>query len=311
MGLRLLAEAVNAKNRIPPGIKNIEPLFFTAEKCFNIFLSAVKIEKGGFLVKNAENIYKLCFASGLDVTTFHKCAVPAEILKSLIRSFTEWTVLSGGNFTALRNFFSSQEYISITDIYLFPLDGENCFLFLIKSQKDASKENFDFNGINTVLKKFTSEYAAYKRIFESATPIHPFQYGTDVIDLKIKSALQAKNYAGLIRFSFVELFPDSAQLQKNINLLRTYYSAVNKIVHIIGKSNISILKPEKILYVCLFSAQKLPQDIYIEKIKSALSPVYGKDFCNKLIIEYAGSSTDIKEILEFFELNPNSNTDAD
>ena len=32
MGLRLLAEAVNAKNRIPPGIKNIEPLFFTAEK---------------------------------------------------------------------------------------------------------------------------------------------------------------------------------------------------------------------------------------------------------------------------------------
>lgn len=320
MGLRHLAEALNEKKQLQPDLNNASnlkaehtPLFFKAEKSLKNFLSSAGIEKGGFLIKNNENLYELCFASGFDVTTFHRCIIPESVLKPLISPLTEWTVLTSGNFRVLRNFFSSQEYISITDMFLFPIDGDNGFLFLVKSQKDSSREmacflNSNSEEINAPLKNFITTYAEFKTVFEAAHPVYPFQFGENAILLKIESALHAKNFAGLINFSFEEVFPDSVKLQQDVSVLRMYYSMVNRILQIIGKSNISVLKTNRQIYICLFSAQKLPEDIYIGKIKSVISAIYGKEFCNKLIINYAGSSQDIKKITDFLKLGTDVKT---
>ncbi len=321
MGLRHLAEAFYEKKQLQPALNNDSsskmenvPLFFRAEESLKNFLFLVGIEKGGFLIKNNENFYELCFASGFDITTFHRCVIPASTLQPLISSpLTEWTVLTSGNFRVLRNFFSSQEYISITDMFLFPIDGDNVFLFLVKSQKDSSREmpcflNSNSQEINCALQNFITGYSEFKTVFEAARPVYPFQFGENAILLKIESALKAKNFAGLINFSFEELFPDSIKLQHDVSVLRMYYSMVNKILQIIGKSNISVLKTNRQIYICLFSAQKLPEDMYIGKIKSVISAIYGKEFCNKLIINYAGSSQDIKKITDFLQLDADVKT---
>lgn len=320
MGLRHLAEALHEKKQLQPALSNDAnikaedvPLFFKAEESWKNFLFSAGIEKGGFLIKNNENLYELCFASGFDITTFHRCVIPEDILKSLVSPLTEWTVLTSGNFRVLRNFFSSQEYISITDMLLFPLDGDNVFLFLVKSQKDSSRETPSFlhsnsQKINSALKKIITGYAEFKTVFETARPVYPFQFGESAILLKIESALHAQNFAGLINFSFEEIFPDSVKLQQDVSVLRMYYSMVNKILQLIGKSNISVLKTNRQVYICLFSAQKLPEDMYIGKIKSVISAMYGKEFCNKLIINYAGSSQDIKKITDFLKLDTDVKT---
>ncbi|MEL3913297.1 hypothetical protein [Treponema pedis] len=300
MGLRLLAEAV-IKNK-PPLIDetNKGELFFKAEKYFSNFLSSIKIEKGGFLIKNEEDFYELCFPSGLDITTFHRCVIPAETFEPALTSLTEWTALKSGNFSSLRNFFSSQEYISITDIHIFPLEAEKAFLFLLKSQKDVSREEFNFtaNTNNLIL-----QYNKYKNIFKTAKPVYPFQYGKNAVTLKVKAALNADNFACLTTFSFTELFPDTVKLQSDVSVLKLYYSVINKILQIIGRSNISVLKTNRTLALCLFSAQKLPQDIYVDKIKSSIYPIYGKDFCDRIIIEYSGFSKDVKTVMNFLEEN--------
>ncbi|WP_051267526.1 hypothetical protein [Treponema pedis] len=205
-----------------------------------------------------------------------------------------------------RKFFVIAQFFFFTGVYkhnrypYFPFGSGKGFFIFIKSQKDVSREEFNFTADTNNL---ILQYNKYKNIFKTAKPVYPFQYGKNAVTLKVKAALNADNFACLTTFSFTELFPDTVKLQSDVSVLKLYYSVINKILQIIGRSNISVLKTNRTLALCLFSAQKLPQDIYVDKIKSAIYPIYGKDFCDRIIIEYSGFSKDVKTVMNFLEEN--------
>lgn len=311
MGLRQIAEAVNLKHQQPlkePNHDSNSP-FFRAREGFKSLLKSLEVEKGGFLIKTDEDFYNLCFASSVDITTFHRCIIPSEIINNFDIQENKWYALSDTNLSSIRNFFSSQEYISITDIILFAIEQNKSFLFLIKSQKDVYRNSFNLINADQILNDNLSYYCDnYKSIIESTRPVYPFQHGTDTIMLKIESALNFNNQAHLVKISLANIFPDVIKLQTDLDLLSLYYSLINKIYNLIGKSNIAILGIDNCIYISIFSAQNIPMDLYIKKLLDNLHDIYGKKLCSNLIAEYTGTSKNINRIKDFFKAGINDKT---
>ena len=309
MGLRQKAEAVSIKTYQPPKAPTESPSspFFDAKNNFQTLLKNLQIEKGGFLVKTNEDFYNLCFASGVDITTFHRCMIPSSIIDGFKVQNNRYS-LTNNDLSSIKNFFSSQEYISITDIILYPIEKNKSFLFLIKSQKDVYREAFDFEKADKQIGKFLPYYEQYKQIIEMTRPVYPFQYGTDTIILKIKSALNINNTAHLLKIAFFHIFPNTVKLQCDLNSLELYYSIINKILNLMGKSNMAILGMDNCLYASIFSSETLPIDIYTQKITASLTKIYGEDICSKILMDYTGSSKNINEIKTFFKAVINDKT---
>ena len=263
MGLRQKAEAVSIKAHRPPKAPTERPHspFFDAKNNFQALLKNLQIEKGGFLVKANEDFYNLCFAAGVDITTFHRCMIPSSIIEGFEAKQNNRYSLTNKDLSSIKNFFSSQEYISITNLILYPVEENRSFLFLIKSQKDFYREAFDFEKADKLVREFLPYYDQYKQIIETARPVYPFQYGTDTIMLKIKSALNLNNTAHLLKISFLHVFTDRVTLQSDLNTLELYYSMINKILNLIGKSNMAMLGMDNCLYASIFSSETLPMDI--------------------------------------------------
>ncbi|UTC68163.1 MULTISPECIES: hypothetical protein [unclassified Treponema] len=310
MGLRQKAEAVGINAYRPPNapIEWASSPFFDAKKNFKDLLKTLHIEKGGFLVKTGEDFYNLCFASGVDITTFHRCVIPAELIDSFAVEENEWYSLSDKDLKSIKSYFSSQEYISITDIFLFSIEKDKTFLFLIKSQKDVYRDSFDLQKADKDLKDFLPLYNECKFIIETARPVYPFQYGTDTIMLKIKSALNFDNTAHLLKIAFFHIFPDSVKLQSDLNTISLYYSIINKILNLMGKSNMAILGMDNCLYASIFSSETMPMELYTKKITASLTKIYGEDICSRLLMEYTGTSKNINEIKTFFKAVINDKT---
>ena len=299
MGLRQKAEAVSIKAHRPPKAPTERPHspFFDAKNNFQALLKNLQIEKGGFLVKANEDFYNLCFAAGVDITTFHRCMIPSSIIEGFEAKQNNRYSLTNKDLSSIKNFFSSQEYISITNLILYPLEEAKTFLFLIKSQKDFYREAFDFEKADKLVKEFLPYYDQYKQIIETAT-----------IMLKIKSALNLNNTAHLLKISFLHVFTDRVTLQSDLNTLELYYSMINKILNLIGKSNMAMLGMDNCLYASIFSSETLPMDIYTQKITASLSKIYGEDICSKILMDYTGTSKDINEIKTFFKAVINDKT---
>ncbi|UTC61568.1 hypothetical protein E4O00_04895 [Treponema sp. OMZ 788] len=311
MGLRQKAEAVSIKAYQPLKPHTDESPsspFFDAKKHFQILLKNLQIEKGGFLVKTNEDFYNLCFASGVDITTFHRCMIPSNIIDGFEVKQHNLFSLKNDDLKSLKNFFSSQEYASISEIILFSVEENKSFLFLIKSQKDVYREGFDFEKADKQIRDFLPSYDKYKNIIETARPVYPFQYGSDTIMLKIKSALNFNNTAHLLTITFFHVFIDTVKLQSDLNTLSLYYSIANKILNLMGKSNMAILGMDNSLYASIFSSENLPMDIYTKKITASLSNIYGEELCAKILIEYRGNSKNITEIKNFFKAVINDKT---
>jgi len=308
MGLRQRAEAVNINDYRPPKVpvETHPSPFFDVKKYFEAFLKELHIEKGGFLIKTNEDFYNLCFASGFDITTFHRCMIPSQVIGSFQVKENEWFSIS--NIASIKNFFSSQEYISITDIILYSIEKEKTFLFLVRSQKDIYRDSFDSKKAYISLKKIIPIYEKHRSIIEMTRPVYPFQHGTNTIMLKIKSALNFNNTAHLLKIAFFHIFPDTVKLQTDLNALELYYSMANKILSLIGKSNMVILGMDNCLYISIFSSENLPIDIYTKKITASLTNIYGEDLCAKLLIDYTGTSKNINEIKGFFKAVINDKT---
>ena len=126
--------------------------------------------------------------------------------------------------------------------------------------------------------------------------------------LKIKSALNLNNTAHLLKISFLHVFTDRVTLQSDLNTLELYYSMINKILNLIGKSNMAMLGMDNCLYASIFSSETLPMDIYTQKITASLSKIYGEDICSKILMDYTGTSKDINEIKTFFKAVINDKT---
>ena len=310
MGLRHIAEVVNLKHQQPLKEPNQDShsTFFIAKQDFKSLLKGLEVEKGGFLIKTDEDFYSLCFASGIDITTFHRCIIPAEIIDSFNIEENKWYTLSDTNLSSIKNFFSSQEYISITDIILFSIEKNKTFLFLIKSQKDIYRNSFNLINADQILRQYLSKYDKYKLIIGTVRPAYPSQHGMDTIILKIESALNFNNQAHLVSISFKNIFPDVIKLQSDLDSLSLYYSMVNKIYNLIGKSNIAILGMDNSIYICIFSAQSIPMELYTKKILDNLYTIYGEELCSKLIVEYTGASKNINKIKDFFKAGINDKT---
>ena len=310
MGLRQKAEAVSIKAYQPSQAPTERPHspFFDAKNNFQALLNNLQIGKGGFLVKANDDFYNLCFAAGVDITTFHRCMIPSSIIKGFEAKQNNRYSLTNKDLSSIKNFFSSQEYISITNLILYPLEEAKTFLFLIKSQKDFYREAFDFEKADKLVKEFLPYYDQYKQIIETARPVYPFQYGTDTIMLRIKSALNLNNTAHLLKISFLHVFTDRVTLQSDLNTLELYYSIINKILNLIGKSNMAMLGMDNCLYASIFSSETLPMDIYTQKITASLSKIYGEDICSKILMDYTGTSKDINEIKTFFKAVINDKT---
>nr|WP_255804243.1 hypothetical protein [Treponema denticola] len=129
MGLRQKAEAVSIKAYRPPKVPTERPHspFFDAKDNFQTLLKNLHIEKGGFLVKANEDFYNLCFAADVDITTFHRCMIPSSIIEGFEAKQNNRYSLTNKDLSSIKNFFSSQEYISITNLILYPVEGNRSF----------------------------------------------------------------------------------------------------------------------------------------------------------------------------------------
>lgn len=305
MGLKNLAE--NILSVKPQAVNNIEKTefdFIKFENRFTDFLKKIEIAKAGFLSKIGD-FYKLSFPIGFDITGFHRFFIDACLVDSLKCNDKLCLKLSVNEFFQRHFFLSSQEYASITDVFVFPIVTGRLFLFCVRSKKDTYRTPFNIDKACNLLKDEKKFFLTKEEIIKNTSPVYPLQKGKDTILLKIQSALSVNQSAFLMKFSFTEIFPDSIKLQTDISKLCIYYSAVNKIIQSLGQSAICILKPNKCLYACLFSNKKLPIELYIDKIKAQLLPVYGFDFCNRLIIECIGISNDIHKIEDFIHREEN------
>ena len=93
--------------------------------------------------------------------------IPSSIIEGFEAKQNNRYSLTNKDLSSIKNFFSSQEYISITNLILYPVEENRSFLFLIKSQKDFYREAFDFEKADKLVKEFLPYYDQYKQIIET------------------------------------------------------------------------------------------------------------------------------------------------
>ncbi len=323
MGLKDLAEA-GKKNSSKKGLKNLaelkrldsenkksaSPFFFQAKHSFREFLKDINISKAGFLVKDSDDNYVFSFPMGVGISSFNRLIIPAQIIKSKLKHGKTWTELKDSKLSSFINFFSSQEYIGITEILLYSLKDDEEFLMLIRSQKDSnSVYDFDFNDANEKIKKFIPVYTEHKKIFHSAKPLSFLKAREENAIENIEEALKMQLNASLFRISFKALFPDNSELEQNLKALRLYSSLLNKISSSVSSRNLIVLRND--LLFCIFSKQAVTANLYLNQVKNILRPIYGDEICDRLISENASHSTNKKEILNFLKIEENDKTGKD
>ncbi len=301
-GLRDLAELARAGESISQSNK---AFFFQVENDFRKFLEPLSIKKAAFLKKDSEGNYLCCFPTNIDVASFKRLIIPSDTLRDSLKDLKSWTSFKDNELSLFRNFFASQEYISITEILLYSLQDDNEFLMLIRSQSDPNNNQpFNFDKANAQLKDFIPKYMKNKDIFHSVKTINT-EKTNDVLS-KIKLALNKSYTANMYRLSLKAIFPDMAEFDKNLQSFSFYLSVINKIQSAIGSKNIAVLNTD--LYLCIFSKQILSMNLYIDQVKKILAPIYGNELCEKLISENVAHSKNKEEILSFLNINENDKT---
>jgi len=278
-----------------------KPRFSSFMFGFSSFLENIGAEYGAFLIKKGGVFYVAC-PVGLDTQTFNETSFDASVVMRGCEKACEDT-------KPFITFGCAEDHASLlstsllSDAVLYPMDDGHC-VFLLWRFEDTSFSPFKNGKIDSLVsavEKFKKEYKENEVMVSTCLPPLPKYLGTSSIESRLEGSNLTSKKLNFITFSFDEVF-DLCQLEDDIDSLVMFYSVVNRILLLIGKSNFAVLQKDFSLKTCIFSGQLLDRDIYITTIKTVLSSIYATSFVEKIKITFRDDVLQPKdEILKWLE----------
>lgn len=278
----------------------MKPRFSSFMFSLSSFLENIGAEYGAFLIKKGSMFYVAC-PVGLDTQTFNRTTFDASVVMKRCDG--------GDNIKSFITFTSTEEQGSLHDLsllddaVLYPMDENNC-VFLLWKFEDTSVSPLKTGKIDilvSAVETFKNEYRANEVMVATCLPPLPKYVGFSSIESKLEGSSVASKRLNFITFSFEDIF-DLCQLEDDIDSLVMFYSLVNRILLLIGKTNFAVLQKDFSLKTCIFSSQLLDREIYATTIKTVLSSIYASSLVEKIKIIFMDNVTHPKdEVLAWLE----------
>ena len=254
------------------------PRYFLFKFTFESFLKDIGARKGAFLVKQGK-YFRIAFPINIDCEMFKKYSLDANLMMSFEEVENTPFVLFE------KNVDNSIETKLLNTSILYKLDDLGCVFLLLDfaNRLDILKNNEEVLISKT--KDFEKEYEQNEILINTSVPPFPKYVGISSIESKMQGAVLASTSPNFIEFTFSSMF-DFSYLHKNKEELPLFYSIVNRISKMIGRSNFAILEKDLVLNVCIFSSLPLDDVVYSSTLRTVLCSIYGKDLVDKLGISF-------------------------
>lgn len=263
------------------------PRYFLFKFAFESFLKDIGARKGAFLVKQGK-YFHLAFPINIDCEVFKKYSLDATLMMSFEEVENTPFVLFD------KDVEDSVEIELLSTSILYKLDDLGCVFLLLDfaNRLDVLKNNEKILISKT--KDFEKEYEKNEILINTSIPPFPKYIGVSSIESKMQGAVLASTSPNFIEFTFSSMF-DFSSLHRNKDELPLFYSIVNRISKMIGRSNFAILEKDLVLNVCIFSSIPLDDVVYSSTLRTVLCSIYGKDLVDKLGISFIRTLHDKSE----------------
>lgn len=252
--------------------------YFLFKLIFDSFLKDIGARAGAFLVKQGK-YFHLAFPINMNSEIFKTFSLDATIMLSVEKKVGDCFLLFDEN----QGDFNEIELLKTS--LLYELDDLGCsFLIIDFENRSNVLENNRDELISRIL-EFKKDYEQNEILINTAMPPFPKYIGTSSIESKMQGSVLASTNPNFLKFDFSSMF-DFSSLHNDKDKLPIFYSIVNRISKMIGRSNFAILEKDLTLNVCIFSSLPLDDMIYEATLKTVLSSIYGKDLIDKLEISF-------------------------
>lgn len=262
-----------------------EGRYFFVRSSIASLLSELNIEYASFLLKKAGFFY-LSLPFGLDSETFRKTEIDASLIASKLQGGASCIAFSSDD---LKN---SGETVGmgssiLSGAFLFPMDELGVEFLLLKFEDESLDiANKDvYASIENKIGSIKKTYKENEMLVKTCLPSFPKYTGSTSIESKLQGSIVASTVANFMEFSFSDMF-DFSLLHNDVDSLVIFYSIVNRISALVGKSNLTVLKKDLSLCTCVFSSQCVDEAIYSATLKNVLSSIYGTSLIKKLKINF-------------------------
>ena len=280
----------------------MKPRFSSFMFSLSSFLENIGAEYGAFLIKKGGTFYVAC-PTGLDTQTFNETSFDASIIMEWQDKKKCESTLPFITFDCDEEHGTFHTSSLLNDSVLYPMDEYNC-VFLLWRFEDTCFSPLKTGKIDKLLnaiKTFKQEYKENEVMVATCLPPLPQYVGYSSIESKLEGSTLASKKLNFITFSFEEVF-DLSHLEDDIDSLVMFYSMVNRILLLIGKSNFAVLQKDFSLKACIFSSQLLNKNIYTTTIKTVLSSIYAQSLVDKIKIVFREDVTHPKnEVFTWLE----------
>ncbi|MGP1437984.1 MAG: hypothetical protein ACTTKH_02805 [Treponema sp.] len=274
------------------------PRYFLFKDLFENFLKSIDAKKGAFLVKQGK-FFHLAFPINISCEVFRKYSFDASI--SIEEYSQEPFILFDKNIESSNSFETELLNTSV----LYKLDDLGCVFLLLNFEDRLKAIQTNREELISKIEAFQKEYNQNEILINTSIPPYPKYIGISSIESKMQGAVLASTTPNFLKFHFSSMF-ELSSLHEEINNLPLFYSIVNRITNMIGRSNFAILEKDLTLNACIFSSLPLDGVIYSNTLKTVLSSIYGKDLINKLEISFIKELNDKHEKISSW-INENYN----
>lgn len=252
------------------------PRYFLFKTLFESFLKDINAKKGAFLVKQGK-FFHLAFPINIETEVYRRYSLDASIMLSVDEDTDAPFVLLDGD--------ASLEMDILRTSLLYKLDDLGCAFLLLSFENRLEIIQNSRDKLISKIETFQKEYEQNEILISTSIPPFPKYTGTSSIESKMEGAVLASTKPNFLEFCFASMF-DFSSLHADADNLPLFYSIVNRIGNMIGRSNFAILEKDLTLNVCIFSSLPLDNEIYGVTLKTVLSSIYGKDLIDKLEVVF-------------------------
>ena len=263
------------------------PRYFLFKLAFESFLKDIGARKGAFLLKQGK-VFNLAFPINIDCDIFRKYSLDASLMSSVEEDESGAFVLFN------KDVASSIKMELLATSLLHKMDDLGCVFLLLDfdNRMDIIKNNNDI--LLAKIKEFKSEYDQNKILIDTSIPLFIKYLGSSAIESKMQGAILASTKPNFLEFNFSSMF-NLSSLHQDTDNLPLFYSIVNRISKMIGRSNLAILDKNLILNACIFSSIPLDYGVYSSTLKTVLFSIYRKELIEKLEISFVKTLYDKRE----------------
>lgn len=267
---------------------------------FRDWLKAIHADRGGLLCSLTGGDWHLLCASGLDLTTVNRFAVPASLMDRFIDD-QKWIRISDRALDHFRPFFSSREADSLQSLHIRCLgtikDLRVCALFADStlSRYRSTLEQRDYSNIDTdTLWKTVSDNGT---VLPLLLPGKMTEQGS--IEEKTRSLLSSGMKSVMISLSLEEALGSREIIATDPQTAEIYRAIVTRIKKKAGASNIVRICEDFSVRIVLFSTQAIDFDMYVRQMLSPLEKAFGIPRINRINISSGGKTESLQDILKF------------